>query len=188
MGDGQKEWGWGYHRYLEEIERMERLLSGQQPADTTLEPSHAGAPAQKIIVSVRWIDARYGNARRTQEERSTTLIEDLSELGMDFYAAPSEKAIDSGRGGGDGSLRMINDRIFYDVKRPIDHTNQPRLYCVETVPNTIYAIREWTGKDGQHGCTKDPIDCLRMFVLSGSEHVDQALLQPRMPWMEQFKR
>jgi hypothetical protein len=203
MGDGQKEWGWGYTRYLEEIERVERLLSGggklEAEANVQGDPDSRNirsadtaavrAPsAQKISISVRWIDARYGNARRTQEERSTTLIEDLSEMGMDFYAAPSEKAIDSGRGGGDGSLRMINDRIFYDVKRPIDHTNQPRLYCVETVPNTIYAIKEWTGKDGQHGCTKDPVDCLRMFVLSGSEHVDQALLQPRMPWMEQFKR
>jgi hypothetical protein len=116
------------------------------------------------------------------------LIEDLSELGIDFYAAPSEKQIDSGRGGGDGSLRMINDKLTYDVRRPIDHTNQPHLYCVETCPNTIYALEEWTGKDGQHGACKDPIDCLRMFTLSGSEHIDPALLQPITPWMGQFKQ
>jgi hypothetical protein len=195
MGDGQREWGWGYTRYLEEMDRMERLLSGHgapgEPATakTGIKDSAAHETlAQKISNNARWIDARYGNARRTAEERSTTLIEDLSGLGMDFYAAPSEKAIDSGRGGGDGSLRMINDKLFFDVKRPIDHTNQPHLYCVETCPNTIYALQEWTGKDGQHGATKDPIDCLRMFVLSGSEFVDQALLQPRTPWMDQFKR
>jgi hypothetical protein len=174
LGDGQKEWGWGYTRYLEEMDRMERILST--------------APAQKIVVSARWIDARYGNARRTAEEQSTTLIEDLWAMKMEFLAAPSEKAIDSGRGGGDGSLRMINDKLFYDAQRPIDQTNQPHLYVVETCPNTVYALKEWTGKDGQHGACKDPIDCLRMFVLSGSEFVDEALLQPRLPWLAQFRK
>jgi hypothetical protein len=199
QGDGQKEWGWGYTRYLEEIDRMERLLSGSEAASSTqlnsepkgngmLRQHESSAPAQKISVSARWIDARYGNARKTSEERSTTLIEDLSALGIDFLAAPSEKAIDSGRGGGDGSLRMINDRLFFDVKRPIDHTNSPRLFVVETCPNVIYSLKEFTGKDGQHGACKDPIDCLRQFVLSGSEYVDEALLQPIRPWMAQFQR
>jgi len=211
QGDGQREWGWGYARYIEEIDRMERILSGSlseptsapskgdlhmnRSADTRNdarrdnEPlSKASSSAQKISINARWIDARYGNTRRTQEERSTTLIEDLSAAGMDFFAAPSEKVIDSGRGGGDGSLRMINDRLFFDTSRLMDYGNQPRLYCVETCPNTIYAIEEWTGKDGQHGATKDPIDCLRMFVLSGSEFVDPTLLQPITPWMQQFKK
>jgi hypothetical protein len=221
QGDGQKEWGWGYDRYLEEMDRMERLLSGgvgsgelrrplqgqhsdDTPAAQTLLSGHGASgepataktdrelahetPAQKIDVSTRWIDARYGNARRTSEERSTTLIEDLSAKNIDFLAAPSEKSIDSGRGGGDGSLRMINDKLFYDRERPVDHTNQPHLYLVETCPNTIYALKEWTGRDGQHGATKDPIDCLRMFVLSGCEHVDEAMLQPKTPWMAQFQR
>ena len=62
-------------------------------------------------------------------------------------------------------------------KRAIDRTNQPHLYCVETCPNTIYALEEWSGKTG-NTARKDPIDCLRMFTLSGSEHIDPALLQP----------
>jgi phage terminase large subunit-like protein len=183
QGEGQKEWGWGYSRYLEEIERMERLMS-----DVGCKKDDVESGASRIEVSARWIDARYGNARKTSEERSVTMIEELSDLGMDFLAAPSEKAIDSGRGGGDGSLRMINDKLFYDTKRKIDHTNQPHLYVVETCPNTIYALKEWTGKDGQHGACKDPIDCLRMFVLSGSEYVDETLLQPRTPWLNQFAK
>ena len=189
QGDGQKEWGWGYNRYLEEIDRMERLLSGEAPQPGQgLAPQSSEPAAHKISVQARWIDARYGNARRTQEERSTTLIEDLSELGMEFLAAPSEKYIDGGRGGGDGSLRMINDRLFYDVTRTLDLTNTPRLFCVETTPNTVWALKEWTGKDGVHGASKDPIDCLRMFVLSACEYVSESMLTPRLPWMEQFKR
>jgi hypothetical protein len=83
---------------------------------------------------------------------------------------------------------MINDRLFYDAKRAIDHTNQPRMYVVETCPNVRYALKEWTGKDGQHGACKDPIDCVRMLVLGGSEYVDEALLQPQTPWLSQFGR
>ena len=81
---------------------------------------------------------------------------------------------------------MINDRLFYDHAKEIDHLNQPRLYVVETCPNTIYSLKEWCGKDGQRGASKDPVDCLRMFVLSGSEYVDSSLLQPLTPWMSQF--
>lgn len=193
MGDGQREWGWGFTRYLEEIDRMERLLS-VHGVEGELQTGFGDLSvpyethAQKITVSARWIDARYGNARKTTEERSVTTIEELSGLGIDFLAAPSEKYIDGGRGGGDGSIRMINGKLFYDVTRPVDLTNSPKLFVVETCPNTVYSLREWTGKDGGHGACKDPIDNLRMFVLSGSEYVDEALLQPRTPWLSQFTR
>lgn len=183
-GDGQKEWGWGYKQYIEEIERMERLLA--LPGEDT--SRNDVATAHRIKVSARWVDARYANRKTFKEERSMTLIEDLEALGLQLLAAPSEKVIDSGRGGGDGSLRMINDRLFYDNQRAIDQTNQPKLYVVETCPNVIFSLKEWTGQDGQKGKSKDPIDCLRMFVLSGSEHVDEGLLQPRTPWLSQFKR
>lgn len=114
-----------------------------------------------------------------------TLIEDLEAKGMIFLAAPSEKFLyDESKGG--ASVRMINDRLFYDTSRDIDHTNQPKLYVVETCPNTIFSLKEWSGRDGQHGACKDPIDTLRMFVLSGSEYVDESLLQPKTPWMAQF--
>jgi Intein splicing domain len=191
MGDGQKERGWGYERYMEEIDRMERLLSGvgSERAATTHVGQHSDAtPAQKISIAARWIDSRYGNARKTTEERSVTMIEELSDMGMDFLAAPTEKYIDGGRGGGDGSLRMINGKLFYDPARPIDVTNTPKLFVVETCPNTIFSLKEWTSRDGGHGACKDPIDCLRMFVLSGVEYVDESLMQPRTPWMNQFSR
>jgi hypothetical protein len=189
MGDGQKEWGWGFVRYMEEIERMERLLSGGESkgGEASRQPCPAPA-AQRISVAARWIDARYGNARKTSEERSVTTIEELSGLGIEFLAAPAEKYIDGGREGGTGSIRMINDRLFYDVQRPVDLTNSPKLFIVETCPNTIFSLKEWTGRDGTHGACKDPIDCLRMFVLSGCEFVDEAMLTPQTPWMAQFGR
>jgi hypothetical protein len=277
-GDGQKEWGWGYARYIGEMERVERLLEmrdagcgmrdGADISETKTternkqneqygESMHRGSgyasresgvgldseavgtkasavseatgrhdssvgraqqqprngelvgardengqilshgrrdnnppaasrnpnPGSRIPIYERWIDARYGNARRTQEEASSTLIEDLEDAGMRFLAAPSEQTIDGGRGGGKGSLRMINDLLYYDTARPVDATNEPRLYVCESCPNTIYALKEWTGIDGQHGASKDPIDCLRMLVLSDVGYRDPGLFAPSVPWM-----
>jgi hypothetical protein len=166
-GGGQQEWGWGYRRYIEEMGRVEGLIasleSGEWGSDR-LEaclPSQAGSltsgDAATVKVWERWIDARYSNAKRTAEEHPTTLIEDLEDLGMRFLGAPSERSIDA--------------------------TNEPRLYVCESCPNVIYALKEWTGIDGQHGATKDPIDCLRMLVLSGVKYVDEMMFAPSVPWM-----
>lgn len=165
QGGGQKEWGWGYRQYVEEIYRIERLLSPDGQS--------------QVKIHERWIDARYGNAKRTDEERPTTLIIDLSDKHkMDFLAAPSEQSINSGRGGGDGSLRMINDALFYDKSKPIDSTNTPKLFLVETCPNTEFALKNWTGRDGQKGASKDPIDVLRMLVLTDAKYVATDSFKP----------
>jgi hypothetical protein len=41
------------------------------------------------------------------------------------------------------------------------------LFVSETCKNLIFALKTWTGEDGQSGATKDPIDCLRMLFLKG---------------------
>jgi hypothetical protein len=161
-GPAQPELGWSLQRYREEIERLE--------------------DDQEIFV--RWIDARYANTRTVAAERATTLIEELHDIGLDFMAAPSEKSIFSGSS--DGSLRLINDLLYYDLEKNISATNQPHLFVCDTCPNTIYALKTWTGRDGQHGACKDPIDCVRMLVLSKSEYVSEELLKPRTPWLKQF--
>jgi hypothetical protein len=169
-GGGQKEWGWGYRQYIEEIERIEKLLAVDS--------------RERIKVRERWMDARYGNARKTDEENPTTTIVDMSELGMNFLAAPSEKSLTGARS--DGSLRMINDLLFYDVNRPIDATNTPHLFVVETCPNVIWALQNWTGQDGQKGASKDPIDVLRMLALTDADYVDERAMRPVIPG--HFKR
>lgn len=193
-GEGQKEWGWGYRRYLEEMARLQALLAGGSllpewnDARMELEPwdkyPELLARYSKVIpVYEHWIDARYGNAKRTREEESTTLIEELEDLGIRFLAAPTPAGTILPSTSSDGSLRMINDRLYYNNRRPIDATNEPKLYVCESCPNTIYALKEWTGLDGQHGACKDPIDCLRMLVLSDVRYVDPELFVPSVPWM-----
>ena len=111
-GPAQREMGWGLKRYIEEISRLETLSDGglnagnigaEKPSST------APRPSEQISEEIfeRWMDGRYGNATKTSTEESVTLIDEMSELGMDFLAAPSEVSVNvSARGGGklSGSL------------------------------------------------------------------------------------
>jgi hypothetical protein len=164
-GPGQRELGWGLRRYVTEIERLETHMGEVAPDGVREE------------IFERWIDARYANARTVATEQSTTLVEQLDEVGMTFLASKSEKTIFSGSES--GSIRLISDDLYYDQAKKIDHTNQPHLYVLNSCPNTIYALQNWTGRDGQHGACKDPIDCLRMAELSDLNYCDPAALRVR---------
>ena len=116
------------------------------------------------------MDSRYGSSPTVTKEGSRTLIEQMSELDMEFLAA-SGKEIEEG-------TTLVNDLLDYDEEVPIGEfsprlarANEPRLFISENCPNTIYALREWTGKDKQHGACKDPIDLLRYASLAGLEYV-----------------
>src|SRR5262249_41660479 len=85
--------------------------------------------------------------------------------GLDFLAA-SGKEIREG-------TSLINDLLDYDAEIPIGkysailaRINEPKLFISRNCPNLIYSLREYTGKDGNHGACKDFVDCLRYAVLA----------------------
>lgn len=144
-GDGQKSFGFGLLAYTAEILRLEKL-DGVEPFE-------------------RWIDSRYGNTTVAgTREHATTLLEELEEAGMPFRSCPTENISEG--------VSLINDWLYYHDDKPIDHQNAPRLYISERCTNSIFALKEWTGADGQKGACKDPIDCLRYLVCSGVENVE----------------
>jgi len=154
-GSAQKTFGFGLERYREEIERLE----GQEQ------------------ISERWIDSRYATASTLARDSTTTLIEQLDQVGLYFRASVAESRI---FGVADGSIDMINSALFYDVETPkgkfsakLGRLNEPQLLVVETCKNVIYSLSHWSGKDGQKGASKDPIDCLRMMFLSRVEYVPE---------------
>lgn len=159
-GPGQREFGWGIAPYLEEIERLETNERGER---------------EEIIE--RWMDGRYGNARTIGAEENTTLIQEIEKQGVYFKASKGEQQIFSDRNS--GSIRLITDALYYDTSKPITALNQPHLYIVETCPNTIYAMKEWTGQDGLKGACKDPVDTVRMLELCDLEYVDEGMLSVR---------
>jgi hypothetical protein len=116
-------------------------------------------------ISERWIDSRYGASPTTQYEGNTTLIEQLDQIGLTFLAA-SGKSIKEG-------IDLINDKLYYDETVPIGEfskdlarINVPQLMVSENCPNTIFALKEWTGQDGEHGACKDFVDLLRYALLA----------------------
>ena len=144
-GEGQKSFGWGLGAYMREIQRLEA--------------------EDGVQVFERWIDSRYGNTTVVgNREHSTTLLEELEDAGMPFRSCPTENIAEG--------VSLLNDWLFYHEDKPIDHTNAPRLYISARCQNTIWALKEWTGLDGQKGSSKDPIDCLRYLVCSGVENVE----------------
>lgn len=152
-GEAQEAFGFGLQAYKQEI-------LDKEDGETIVE---------------RWFDARYANAPQQEREGTTTLIEQMSELDMHFIAATAErKILDTN----DGSIDLINTLLYYDQDTPIGQfsaslarINEPMLHVSELCPNTIYSLKNWTGKDGQKGASKDPVDCLRMMVLSNVGYV-----------------
>src|SRR5213079_1269284 len=118
----------------------------------------------------RWMDSRYGARPTNTKEGQTTLLEQCEEIGLEFKAA-------SGREISEGSA-LINDMLDYDTEVPLGQysprlgrLNAPRLYVSSQCQNTMYALREWTGKDGTKGACKDWIDLLRYASLAELDFV-----------------
>ena len=84
--------------------------------------------------------------------------------GLDFQAAPGCQ-IEEGTG-------LVNDWISqgWDPNRELTPMNCPRFYVCADCENVIFALRTWTGQDGEKGASKDPIDCLRGAAKRGLEY------------------
>ena len=112
----------------------------------------------------RFIDPRAGGSKASMDEGGISLIEllDSGDGPMHFRPAAGIR-IEQG-------VAMINDGFAYDHNQPLTAINHPKLYVSEDCQNLIYCLREWTGKDGDKGATKDPIDCLRYLMVMDPEY------------------
>jgi hypothetical protein len=114
---------------------------------------------------MRLIDPKAGGSPALSEAGGTTLIdllaesEDPTDDGMAFIPAPGVPV--------DQRTSAINSQLSYDATQELTAINEPQLYVVNDCTNLIYALSEHTGRDGQKGATKDPIDCLGMLLVSG---------------------
>jgi hypothetical protein len=78
---------------------------------------------------------------------------------MDFQPAPGYH-IDRG-------VEAINDLLAWNPNEPPTAlVNEPRLYVTENCRNTIWALENWTGADGERGACKDAVDTVRMMATS----------------------
>jgi hypothetical protein len=134
-GPAQLGLGWGLKRYYEEMQRLE--------GDETL--------------AERWMDSRFGNTPSQKADHSTTIIEEFMDLGVIFQPAPLDP-INEG-------VTLINSLLDYEETEDPANRKEPHLYISSECLNTIFALKIWTGKDGPHGASKDPVDCLRYMAV-----------------------
>src|SRR4051812_38615651 len=106
----------------------------------------------------RLMDSRFGAAPTLARNESKTLIESMAELGLEFEPAPGEHQRDG--------IDQVNDLLYYDAEKPIGPANKPRLLILETCKNVIWALENWTGRDGPQGACKAFIDLLRYRALN----------------------
>ena len=188
-GPAQSGFGWGLPKYKEEILRLEAreyVKTPEEVADelkelTTLfragriTARQAADRREAVTAQVareemeeRYMDRRYGNAKGSiaGKEDAVTMIEECEEIGLDFRETPPDD-IDTG-------VKRINNLLAFDKEKPLGFGNEPKLYICENCVNTLFAIKTWTGEDGRHGATKDPVDLLRYIVLSRLEYSDPA--------------
>jgi hypothetical protein len=186
-GPAQTGHGFGLDAYLSEIRRLEGWAEEEDEEDEEIplmplrpfrrlpgrplpEPEESPAPAERI--EERWMDSRYGARPTNTREGQTTLLEQCAELGLEFKAA-------SGKEISEGTV-LINNMLDYDQEIPLGQfsaklarLNGPRLYVSSQCRNTIYSLREWTGKDGNKGASKDWIDLLRYATLAELDFVGE---------------
>jgi hypothetical protein len=113
----------------------------------------------------RYIDPRSGNAeRQSKEEGARTIISDLDDYDMTFHPAPGVE-IEHG-------IRLLKGLMTYDMEKPIDSMNAPKLYVSDRCKNVIYGLKEYTALLGKDEATKEIPDILRYLIESNIEYVD----------------
>jgi phage terminase large subunit-like protein len=110
-------------------------------------------------IEQRYIDSRAASSPRMENDRPRTLMHDLLDAGLDVALTPGDD-IEEG-------VRLVNSLLDYDQEKPVSATNRPGLFFSDECVNTIFAVENWMGADGNKGATKDWVDLLRYFALLG---------------------
>lgn len=164
-GDAQESWGLSYQQMADEIERVEKELA-------RLVEKRTEEPDARIKVARRILDSRLGSATM----HGTTIQKEYAKVKIYFtFASGKQLNVTSAESEATAGITMINNALFYHVDKPLSPSNSPQLYVVYEPPetedsapvgcaNTAFALRVWTGADGQTGKCKEGVDCTHYFL------------------------
>lgn len=99
------------------------------------------------------MDSRFGHSPTIRAGEVTTLIDEYADLGFPWEPASGDVLSEG--------ITLIANALSYRVEEPISALNRPTLIIASRCRAIIYALQNHTGKDGEKGATKDPIDTLR---------------------------
>lgn len=156
-GPAMKQIGLGFDGYAKIISDME---NGDEPVKRK---EGDDGPVREVIFE-RIIDPRFGNRRVTRDDEATTMVQAFHKHQLFFRGANTGKDIDIG-------IMAINSLFDYDQGKPISKDNRPKLYISSDCKNLISCLQNYTGLGGYDECSKDPIDCLRYWVLTSPVYI-----------------
>jgi hypothetical protein len=119
----------------------------------------AGEELFERIIDPRMGAAKYSVAGGGQSD----YINDLEEEGLIVIPAPGIEE--------EPGIQAIQDKLAYDLNKPIDGNNRPHFYISERCENIILALQEYDGSSRDHPL-KDPIDVLRYAAVRKIFHID----------------
>ena len=195
-GPAQSNYGFGFEQYAKEIERVEKELFQHERRAAGAEDW--ASVEGRITVDTRIMDSRAANKETMQHGESLTLIQLMSDLGLEFISAGRDSGAEAGKTFIKEGVGMINDKLYYDeskveiVELP-GHLSKdgqasmvykfngqaPTLFFNEQCSNTIFCAQNWTGAGGGESPLKDPIDCVRYAVIAGLEQAQVSTNAPR---------
>jgi hypothetical protein len=128
-------------------------------------------------IEQRYMDPRSGAAQAiTETEGGSSLMDRmrgehyndkklLEGPGLDFFPAKGLRE--------DEGIQAVADLLSYNRNEPITAlVNEPKLFVTRNCQNVIWALKNYTGHDGEKAACKDPIDCLRYMATEELQWLD----------------
>lgn len=114
-----------------------------------------------------YMDARFANQGRAEDEGISTVSERMADKGVYFLPSVGENKIGPG-------IQMVNDLLNYDVSKPVSSSNRPMLLVSEACGNVIEAMSNYTFTESRveyKDSYKDPVDCVRYAAQASLLHL-----------------
>lgn len=183
-GPAQRSLGYGIAEYKQMMLREEGAKWGAPSKEQGSEDGEAEGrkepPAAEYILQ-RIMDPRAATAQVAADRGGTCLLDRMNEEQLDREGNVIAPAMPFVTGSGieiEEKVTAINDLLAWDPSKPFEPLlNEPRLYVSRTCRNTIWALQNWTGRDGQKGACKDPIDCLGMMAAGDLKFAEGGALE-----------
>lgn len=137
---------------------------------------------EREAILERIMDPRAAKAQiAADKDGSTCLLDRMNEQQFDRDEKLVGPPMPFVQGSGieiEEKVTAINDLLAWDTSRPLEPLlNEPRLYVSRKCRNTIWALQNWTGRDGQKGACKDPVDCLGLMAAGDLKFADAGALE-----------
>lgn len=185
-GPAQQSMPVGHQFRADEILRIETKICGWMgwKVPESSRPWSLTNPWPLIAVeNYRQMDSRMGEVETSTKTGTTTLITEMEELGLNFVSWGRDAGAVEGSTRVKAGEQMINNKLFFDRDLAVldEKTGRmavdpkkgrgPQIWIVEHCTNLIESLKHYPGIAVGDSAWKDPIDCLRAFVISNLEYL-----------------